>query len=49
MKHLPKAKLIRLDGPPVVGAMIPGMEQAGFDGYVVHNNMVLTAKEIVIK
>jgi N-acetylglucosamine kinase-like BadF-type ATPase len=47
MKHLPKAKLIRLDGPPVVGAVILGMEQARFDGYAVRQNIIRTAKEIV--
>jgi N-acetylglucosamine kinase-like BadF-type ATPase len=47
MKYLPKAKLIRLDGPPVVGAVILGMEQVHFDGYAVRDNMVRTAKEIV--
>jgi N-acetylglucosamine kinase-like BadF-type ATPase len=47
LKHCPRAKLIRLDGPPVVGAVILGMEQAGFDGYAVRDNMVRTAKEIV--
>lgn len=47
MKHCPKAKLIRLDGPPVVGAVMLGMEQAGFDGYVVRDVTVRTAKEIV--
>ena len=47
MKHLPKAKLVRLDGPPVVGAVILGMEQAHFDGYAIRENMVRTAKEIV--
>ena len=47
MKHLPKAKLIRLDGPPVVGAVILGMEQAHFDGYAVRENIISTAKEIV--
>jgi len=47
MKHLPKAKIIRLDGPPVVGAVILGMEQVNFDGYAVRENMVRTAKEIV--
>lgn len=47
MQYLPKAKIIRLDGPPVVGAVILGMEQANFDGYVVRGNMVRTAKEIV--
>lgn len=47
LKHLPKAKLIRLDGPPVVGAVILGMEQAHFNGYAVRDKMVQTAKEIV--
>jgi len=47
LKHCPKAKLIRLDGPPVVGAAILGMEQAGFDGYAVRDVMVRTAKEVV--
>jgi N-acetylglucosamine kinase-like BadF-type ATPase len=47
MKHCPCAKLIRLDGPPVVGAVILGMDQASFDGYAVRDVMVRTAKEIV--
>lgn len=47
LKHCPKAKLIRLDGPPVVGAVILGMEQVGFDGYAIRENMVRTAKELV--
>ena len=47
LKHCPKAKLIRLDGPPVVGAVILGMEQVNFDGYAVRDTMVRTAKEIV--
>jgi N-acetylglucosamine kinase-like BadF-type ATPase len=47
LKHCPKANLIRLEGPPVVGAVILGMEQAGFDGYAVRNEMIRTAKEIM--
>ena len=47
MRHLPKARIMRLDGPPVVGAVILGMEQAGFDGYTVRDEMVRTAKELV--
>ena len=47
LQYCPKAKLIRLDGPPVVGAVILGMEQVNFDGYVVRNNIVSTAKELV--
>jgi len=47
LQHCPKAKMIRLDGPPAVGAVILGMEQIDFDGYAVRDNMVRTAKEIV--
>jgi N-acetylglucosamine kinase-like BadF-type ATPase len=47
LKHCPRAKMIRLDGPPVVGAVILGMEQANFDGYVVRDVMIRTAKEIL--
>jgi len=47
LQHCPHAKLIRLDGPPVVGAVILGMEQAEFDGYVVRDAIVRTAKEVM--
>lgn len=47
LQHCPGAKLIRLDGPPVVGPVILGMEQAGFDGYAVRDCIVRTAKELV--
>lgn len=46
LQHCPKAKLVRLDGPPVVGAVILGMEQASFDGYAVRDTIIQTAKEI---
>jgi N-acetylglucosamine kinase-like BadF-type ATPase len=47
LEHCPHAKLIRLDGPPVVGPVILGMEQAGFDGYAVRKKIVQSAKELV--
>ena len=47
LEHCPKAKLIRLDGPPVVGAVILGMERVNFDGYAIRDQMVRTAKELV--
>lgn len=47
MKHCPQAKLTRLDCPPVVGAVILGMEQAGFDGYAVRKEMAKSAREVV--
>ena len=47
MSHCPKDKLIRLDGPPVVGAVILSMEQVSFDGYPLRDLMIKTAKEIL--
>jgi N-acetylglucosamine kinase-like BadF-type ATPase len=47
LRNCPKARLVRLDGPPVVGAIILGMEQAGFDGYSIRDNIVKTAKELI--
>lgn len=44
MQHCPRARLIRLAGPPVVGAVLLGMEQANFDGYAVRETMIRTAK-----
>jgi N-acetylglucosamine kinase-like BadF-type ATPase len=46
LKHCPRAKLCRLVGPPVIGAVILGMEQAGFDGYAVRSEMTRMATEI---
>jgi N-acetylglucosamine kinase-like BadF-type ATPase len=46
LQHCPRAKLIRLDGPPVVGAVLLGMEQAKFDGYAVRDRMARTAKAV---
>lgn len=43
LSHCPRARLIRLEGPPVVGAVILGMEQAAFDGYAVRTKIVRTA------
>ena len=47
LAHCPLAKLVRLDGPPVVGAVLLGMEQVKFDGYAVRDRMVRTAKGLV--
>lgn len=47
LQHCPHAIIKCLDGPPVVGAVLLGMEQARFDGYAVRDKMIRTAKEIV--
>ncbi|HJR80049.1 MAG TPA: BadF/BadG/BcrA/BcrD ATPase family protein [Anaerolineales bacterium] len=46
-KHLPKARLIRLDGPPVVGPLMLGLQMAGMDPYPIRQNLIDTAKQLV--
>ncbi len=45
--HLPKAKLIRLDGPPVVGPLMLGMQMAGIDPYPLRKALIESGKELV--
>lgn len=47
MKHLPKAKLVRLDGPPVVGPLMLGMQMAGIDPYPMRQKLINSAKQLV--
>jgi len=47
MKHVPKAKLIPLDGPPVVGPLMLGMQMAGIDPYPMRQKLIESAKELV--
>lgn len=47
LKHLPKAKLVRLDGPPVVGPLLLGMQLAGIDPYPLRKKLIASAKELV--
>jgi N-acetylglucosamine kinase-like BadF-type ATPase len=46
-KYLPKARLIRLKGPPVVGPLMLGMQMAGLDPYPLHAKLIETAEELV--
>jgi N-acetylglucosamine kinase-like BadF-type ATPase len=47
MKHLPEARLVRLDGPPVVGPLMLGMQTAGLDPYPIRRNLIESAKKLV--
>jgi N-acetylglucosamine kinase-like BadF-type ATPase len=47
MQCLPKAKMIRLDGPPVVGPLMLGMQMAGIDPYPMREKLIASAKELV--
>jgi N-acetylglucosamine kinase-like BadF-type ATPase len=46
-KHLPRAKMIRLEGPPVVGPLMLGMQMAGIDPYPMRISLIASAKELV--
>ena len=47
LEHIPNACLTRLDGPPVVGPVILGMQMAGLDGYAVRVPLIQNAKGMV--
>jgi N-acetylglucosamine kinase-like BadF-type ATPase len=47
LKHLPKAKLIRLEGPPVLGPLMLGMRMAGIDPYPLRRKLIESAKGLV--
>ena len=46
-KHLPKAKMIPLEGSPVVGPLMLGMQIAGIDPYPLREKLIATAKELM--
>lgn len=46
-KYVPKAKMIRLDGPPVVGPLMLGMQMAGIDPYPMRGKLIETAKQLI--
>jgi N-acetylglucosamine kinase-like BadF-type ATPase len=47
LQQCPKAKLIRLVGPPVVGPLMLGMQTAGVDPYPIRAKLIETARKIV--
>lgn len=47
LKHCPRAKLTRLVGPPVIGAVILALEQAGVDGYAIRARIAHTAQALI--
>ena len=47
LQHAPRARIVRLDGPPVVGPVLLAMQMAGLDGYAVRRTLMQTAKEMV--
>jgi N-acetylglucosamine kinase-like BadF-type ATPase len=47
MQHLSNAKLIRLEGPPVVGPLMLGMQMAGTNPYTMRQRLIESAKELV--
>jgi N-acetylglucosamine kinase-like BadF-type ATPase len=48
-KHLPKARIIRLEGPAAVGPVVLGMQMAGLDGYAVRQSLVRSANQLIGK
>jgi N-acetylglucosamine kinase-like BadF-type ATPase len=46
--HVPKARLLRLDGPPVVGPLMLGVQAAGIDPYPIRKKLIGTAKNLIL-
>ncbi len=46
-RSVPKAKMIRLDGPPVVGPLMLGMQMTGIDPYPMRQKLIATAKRLM--
>lgn len=47
LHYAPQAQIKRLDGPPVVGPVLLGMQAAGLDGYAVRDILVQSAQRTV--
>ncbi len=43
----PGAQFVRLNAPPVMGGVLLGMEQAGFDGYPLQDRLIETTGELI--
>lgn len=41
----PRAKIIRLSAPPVVGSLLLGMEAGGFDGYPLRETIIASTRD----
>jgi hypothetical protein len=41
----PRAKIIRLDAPPVLGSLLLGMEAGGFDGYPLREQIIASIRD----
>ena len=41
----PKAKIIRLDAPPVLGSLLLGMKAGRFDGYPLREKIIASIQE----
>lgn len=49
LRVAPRARLVRLDAPPVVGGVLLGMEVAGFDFRTARLNLISSAKAMLKK
>jgi N-acetylglucosamine kinase-like BadF-type ATPase len=45
----PRAKLVRLEAPPVVGGALLGMAQAGLDGSPVRSRLIHTTNSLLTR
>ena len=46
-KLAPKAKLVKLEAPPVVGGVVLGMQKAGLQTAPLHRKLILSTKKLI--
>jgi N-acetylglucosamine kinase-like BadF-type ATPase len=48
-KVAPRAKLVRLEAPPVLGGVVLGMQKAGLDTYAIHAQLTASTKSFIAR
>ncbi len=46
-KLAPKAKLVKLEAPPVVGGVVLGMQKVGLQTASVHRKLILSTRKLI--
>jgi hypothetical protein len=46
-KLAPKAKLVKLEAPPVVGGVVLGMQKAGLQTAPIHRKLIQSTKKLI--
>jgi N-acetylglucosamine kinase-like BadF-type ATPase len=45
----PKAKLVKLEAPPVIGGVVLGMQKAGVDTVSIHKKLITSTRKFIVE